>query len=152
MSAQTHVTFFIDRCLGSKRLATALRQAGITVEVHADHFAPDAADVDWLPQVGELGWVVLTKDANIARRTIEKMAVARAGIRLFTLTSQNLASADMIKILIQAIAPMQTFIRKYPAPFIAKIHRDSRIEMWRDQQTLLDELEDSETALHPPIL
>lgn len=73
MSSPETITFFIDRCLGSKRIVTALRQAGITVAVHEDHFPPDAADVDWLPQVGERGWVVLTKDANIARRTLEKM-------------------------------------------------------------------------------
>jgi predicted nuclease of predicted toxin-antitoxin system len=141
MSSPETITFFIDRCLGSKRIVTALRQAGITVAVHEDHFPPDAADVDWLPQVGEWGWVVLTKDANIARRTLEKMAVARAGMRLFTLTSQNLASGDMITILIKAIAPMQAFVRKHPAPFIAKIHRDSRLEMWRDRPALLDELD-----------
>lgn len=62
-------------------------------------------------------------------------------MRLFTLTSQNLASGDMITILIKAIAPMQAFVRKHPAPFIAKIHRDSRLEMWRDRPALLDELD-----------
>jgi predicted nuclease of predicted toxin-antitoxin system len=140
MSSQETRTFFIDRCLGSKRIVTALREAGLTVEIHEDHFPPDAADVDWLPEVGQLGWVVLTKDANIARRTLEKIAVARSNVRLFTLTSQNLASADMIAILVKAIGPMQNFVRNYPAPFIAKIHRDSRLEMWRDRETLLEEL------------
>jgi predicted nuclease of predicted toxin-antitoxin system len=140
MSSQETCTFFIDRCLGSKRIVTALREAGLTVEIHEDHFPPDAADVDWLPEVGQLGWVVLTKDANIARRTLEKIAVALSNVRLFTLTSQNLASADMIAILVKAIGPMQNFVRNYPAPFIAKIHRDSRLEMWRDRETLLEEL------------
>jgi PIN like domain len=45
--------FFIDRCLSSKKVVAALREAGFTVEVHEDHFAPDALDIDWLPQVGE---------------------------------------------------------------------------------------------------
>ncbi len=35
---------------------------------------------------------------------------------------------------------MQNFVHNYPAPFIAKIHRDSRLEMWRDRETLLEEL------------
>jgi hypothetical protein len=38
--------FFIDRCLGSKKIVAALREAGVTVEIHDDHFLPDAADVD----------------------------------------------------------------------------------------------------------
>ena len=133
-------TFFIDRCLGSKKIVAALREAGVTVEIHDDHFPPDAADVDWLPQVGAWGWVVLTKDANISRRTLEKIAVTRANVQLFILTAQQLASNDMIAILIKAIGPMQNFVHKHPAPFIAKIHRDSRLEMWRDREALLEEL------------
>jgi hypothetical protein len=35
---------------------------------------------------------------------------------------------------------MQNFVHKHPAPFIAKIHRDSRLEMWRDREALLEEL------------
>jgi PIN like domain len=102
---------------------------------------PDALDVEWLPQVGKWGWVVLTKDANISRRTLEKMAVARAEVRLFILAAQNLASADMIDILVQAIKPMEKFICSYPAPFIAKIYRDHRVELWRSRVELLSELE-----------
>jgi predicted nuclease of predicted toxin-antitoxin system len=134
------ITFFIDRCLGSKKVVAALREAGLIVEIHADHFAPDALDIEWLPQVGEREWVVLTKDANISRRTLEKMAVARAGIRLFILASQNLASAEMIDILVQAIEPMKNFVQKHPAPFIAKIYRNHQVEMWRSCEALLDEL------------
>jgi hypothetical protein len=35
---------------------------------------------------------------------------------------------------------MQEFARKNPAPFIAKLYRDARIELWKDRQLLLDEL------------
>jgi predicted nuclease of predicted toxin-antitoxin system len=115
------ITFFIDRCLGSKKVAVALREAGLTVEIHEDHFAPDALDVEWLPQVGEREWVVLTKDANISRRTLEKMAVARAEIRLFILASQNLASLEMINILVQAIEPMKNLVYNHSDCFFESI-------------------------------
>lgn len=134
------ITFFIDRCLGSKKVVVALRQAGLIVEIHADHFAPDALDIEWLPQVGEREWVVLTKDANISRRTLEKMAVARAGIRLFILASQNLASVEMIDILVQAMEPMKNLVYNHPAPFIAKIYRNHQVEIWRSREELLSEL------------
>jgi predicted nuclease of predicted toxin-antitoxin system len=134
------ITFFIDRCLGSKKVAVALREAGLTVEIHEDHFAPDALDVEWLPQVGEREWVVLTKDANISRRTLEKMAVARAEIRLFILASQNLASLEMINILVQAIEPMKNLVYNHPAPFIAKIYRNHHVEIWRSREELVSEL------------
>jgi predicted nuclease of predicted toxin-antitoxin system len=138
------ITFFIDRCLGSKKVADALRQAGLTVEIHEDHFAPDALDVDWLTEVGAWQWVVLTKDANISRRTLEKMAVARAGIKLFILASQNIASPEMINILVQAIEPMKNLVYNHPAPFIAKIYRNHQVELWRSYEELLSEM-NSET-------
>ena len=143
MNSLSSTTFFIDRCLGSKRIVTALRRAGLSVEIHDDNFAPDAPDVNWLPIVGERGWVVLTKDANIARRTLEKIAVARSGVCLFILTSQNLSGNDMVEILTKAIVPMQNLVRKYPAPFIAKIYRDSSVEIWRDREALSKELNES---------
>jgi hypothetical protein len=40
-------TFFLDRSLGKNLVAEALRTAGVQVEVHDDHFAPDAKDEDW---------------------------------------------------------------------------------------------------------
>ena len=57
--------FFIDRSLGKKIVAQALRDIGETVEIHDDHFAPDAKDEDWLVEVGKRGWIVLTKDDRI---------------------------------------------------------------------------------------
>jgi hypothetical protein len=31
-------TFFIDRCLGNKLIVETLRSAGVSVEIHDDHF------------------------------------------------------------------------------------------------------------------
>ncbi len=72
------------------------------------------------------------------------MAVTRAGIKLFILTSQNIASFEMINILVQAIEPMKNLVYNHPAPFIAKIHRNHQVEMWRSYEDLMSEL-NSET-------
>jgi hypothetical protein len=57
MTQPKSITFFIDRCLGSKLIVEKLRDAGITVETHDDHFDKDAKDVDWLPSVGQRDWM-----------------------------------------------------------------------------------------------
>jgi hypothetical protein len=57
------IVFFLDRSLGKKRVAIALRNAGAIVHLHDDYFSPDARDEEWLSVVGEHGWVVLTKDS-----------------------------------------------------------------------------------------
>ena len=73
--SNSEIIFFIDRCLGKKHIATALQSSGIAVEIHDDHFGQNAIDVDWLPEVGRRGWVVLTKDARISKNHLERMAV-----------------------------------------------------------------------------
>jgi hypothetical protein len=72
------ITFYIDRCLGNKLIVETLRSAGVTVEIHDDHFAKDAPDLDWIPEIGKRGWVVLTKDARIGTNQLERLAVASA--------------------------------------------------------------------------
>ncbi|MTJ09777.1 hypothetical protein [Anabaena sp. UHCC 0204] len=54
MTQPQSITFFIDRCLGKKSIPETLRTAGITIEIHDDHFDKGALDVDWLPQEGVL--------------------------------------------------------------------------------------------------
>lgn len=141
-ASQTTI-FFIDRCLGRKKLAQALRALNLTVEIHDDHFAKDALDIDWLPEVGCQGWIVLTKDERIGKRTIERLAVASANVKMFVLTSQNLSGADTISAFIKAMTAMKSFARENPSPFIAKIYRDGRVSAWKNYQTLQEELERS---------
>jgi predicted nuclease of predicted toxin-antitoxin system len=141
MSQPKQVVFFVDRCLGKKQVPETLRSTGITVELHDDHFAKDAQDTDWLPQVGAKGWIVLTKDERIGKRTLEKIAVAQAGVKMFVLVSQSLSGVDMANAFKQAIKAIQTFVKDNPAPFIAKVYRDGRVEAWKDHEELLAEID-----------
>ena len=135
------ITFFIDRCLGNKCIVETLRKLGVNVEIHDEHFGQGAQDVDWLPEVGKRGWVVLTKDSSIGKNMLERMAVTRAEIKMFAFASQSISGKDMAAILLKEITLMQEFVRKNPAPFIAKIYRDGKISVWKDNQTLLKELQ-----------
>ena len=87
--------FFLDRSLGKRKVADALRQAGMQVEIHDDHFPPDAKDEDWLREVGRRGWVVLTKDKMIRHRASELLALRKACVSAFVLTSGNLSGGEM---------------------------------------------------------
>ncbi|MGH7140929.1 MAG: hypothetical protein ACREHD_34800 [Pirellulales bacterium] len=54
----------MDKCLGRKVIAGALRAAGEQVELLTDHFESDTPDSHWLRAVGERGWIILTKTPN----------------------------------------------------------------------------------------
>jgi hypothetical protein len=88
------LVFFIDRSLGRKIVAQALREIGETVEIHDDHFAPDAKDAEWLLEVGKRGWIVLTKDDRIRYRVTERTAIESATVRAFVLTRFKICRGD----------------------------------------------------------
>lgn len=140
MTDQKIITFFIDRCLGSKCIPDKLIEKGISVEIHDNHFAKDAKDTEWLPIVGNNKWVILTKDTRIGKNTLEKIAVASAKIKMFTFASQDIRGEEMAEILLKSITKIQEFVRKNDAPFIAKIYRDAKLKMWKDHITLNNEL------------
>lgn len=104
-------------------MAEALRNAGATVELHRDHFADDAPDVEWLDVVGRRGWVVLTKDDAIRRNPLERRALLAANVRAFILTSQNMSGSDMAELVVRVLPRIEKLARSTPPPFIAVVGR-----------------------------
>ena len=71
-------TFFTDRDLG-KQFPARLREAGLVVERHGDHFAADTPDAQWLAEVGRRRWIAITHDERIRYKTNDnhqRLAVA----------------------------------------------------------------------------
>lgn len=120
---------FLDRSLGRRVIATALRAAGATVEIHDDHFPPDAPDAHWLAAVGQRGWVVLTKDRRIRYRTLERAALLMAGVRAFVLTAGDLQGPEMARIFVRALPVITRVTARTPAPFIARVSKTGAVSM-----------------------
>ncbi|MFQ5925966.1 MAG: hypothetical protein ACE5MH_00850 [Terriglobia bacterium] len=123
------LVFFLDRSLGRKKIAAALRQAGAEVRVHDDLFPPNAKDEDWLPEVGRKGWVVFTKDRKIRYRASERAALMRAGVRAFVLTAGDLQGVEMAQIFVKALPAIFRFVARNSPPFIAKVARSGAVTM-----------------------
>ena len=121
--------FFLDRSLGKTLIATALRQAGALVHIHEDHFPQNAKDEDWLAQVGNNGWVVLTKDRRIRYRELELTALLNAGVGAFILTAGNLKGEEMARIFVKALPAMNKFLTKHDRPFIANLTSSGSVSM-----------------------
>jgi hypothetical protein len=120
--------FFIDRSLGRRSVAVPLRDAGLTVEIHDDHFPQDALDQDWLPIVGQRRWYVLTRDDRIRYRRLEATAVRRSKVGMFVVVSKNLTGPETARVILKALGGMRRFVAKHRRPFIARISRDGRVE------------------------
>lgn len=122
-------TFFLDRCLGKKILASALRAANLNIEVHDDHFSPDAKDEHWLQIVGGRGWIVLTSDRRIRYRGPELAALMTSGVRAFAFRSGNLTAQEMATIFLKALPRVSNLVRRDPGPFVASILRDGSVRV-----------------------
>jgi len=119
MSARPDVVYFTDRDLG-KRFPEILRSAGLAVEGHGDHFAPDTADEVWLEAVGSRGWIALTHDRRIRYKPNERDAVMRHGVALLVIVGAA-PFADLAFAFVATLPRIERFL----GPAQATIHRES---------------------------
>ncbi|MGH9517920.1 MAG: hypothetical protein ACRD3P_19810 [Terriglobales bacterium] len=117
----------MDRSLGRELIATALREANVSVKVHDDQFAPNARDEEWLAEVGKRGWIVLTKDRRFHTRVLEITAIARAKAKVFKLTAANIQGVDMATIFLKSIRKISRVAIGNPGPFIATVSKSGRV-------------------------
>ena len=118
-------------------MASPLRSLGLQVEIHDDHFSPDAPDSTWLKSVGQRGWLVLTKDKRIQHRLIEQAAVAAASVRLFALSGGNLTGDEMGAVFVKAHRRIIRVAQANRAPFIARVYKDGSVTVVMTRKNLV---------------
>jgi hypothetical protein len=102
------------------------------VQIHDDHFPQDATDIAWLRDIGQRGWIVLTKDTRIRYRSHEQTALMQAGVRAFVLVAGNLSGPEMAAAFVQALPAMRRFVARYQPPFIARVTRRGEVSMLKE--------------------
>jgi predicted nuclease of predicted toxin-antitoxin system len=117
------IVFFIDRSLGIEPLRTELINSGVVVKIHDDHFAKDEQDRVWLKEVGERGWVVLTKDHRLRYRPLEIAALRASKARVFILTAGNLRGSEIATAFLNALPKMHRLLESHKGPFVARVTR-----------------------------
>lgn len=115
--------FFVDRNLGARIFPGILRDAGLSAEVHRDHFAPNAPDEVWLPVVAQGGWIILTSDENLQRRVRERDALMHAGAAVFVVVGGDAKTEVLAKNFVHGLPKVEQALTETPLPFIAKLYR-----------------------------
>ena len=117
------LTFFLDYQIGRYVVAEALRGAGARVEVHIDHFAQNAPDLEWIPEVGRQEWVLITKDKNIRRNPLERKAYEESKVRGFIVTGKDMGGQDLAELLARCLPGMVRRAAGRPGPLLFTISR-----------------------------
>jgi 5S rRNA maturation endonuclease (ribonuclease M5) len=60
---------------------------------------------------------------------VERLALMKAGVAAFILTSGDLQGEEMAEIFVKALPAIQRFLLKHPKPFIAKIAKDGSVSL-----------------------
>ena len=135
--------FFTDRDLG-KKFPDILRAAGLNVERHADHFAQDCPDTEWLREVGQRGWIAVTHDGRIRYKPNELAAVMDNKVPLLVVIG-HAPYPQLAASFVTTQARILRFVENHAPPYIAKVYRPSasdvaanpaapgRIELWHPQ-------------------
>jgi hypothetical protein len=105
----------------NKSVLAVLKNAGVQVERHLDHFARGTPDEDWLPFVGTNGWILLTSDGKIRYRSNEKKAVIENSVRMFYFSNNNMSGEQMATAIEKALPKIYKLCAKQQPPFFAAI-------------------------------
>ncbi len=125
-------TFFIDRSLGARLVAEAIRagcEPGELVHVHDDHFPQDTTDTEWLKQVGARGWVVLTKDTRMRTNLVERETILASRVAWFALARGDLTAGHMGQVFCAALSGIRTALRRFEIPVIATVRMDGAVSV-----------------------
>lgn len=104
-----------------RTIGRRLEAEGLRIELHDDHFSQGTPDAEWLPVVGQRGWIVLTKDTRIRYRPNEKQALLAAGVRAFVFASGSLSGAEMSEAIVKALPKMLKLLTAHRRAFVARI-------------------------------
>ena len=120
------VVFFTDRDLGLK-FPAVLKQGGMQVERHDDHFAHDASDEEWLAGVSAKGWVAVTHDSRIRYKPNELRAVVEHRAALLVVVGAA-PFPELARSFVATSARILEFVITQQRPFIAKVYRPPAAE------------------------
>jgi uncharacterized protein with PIN domain len=131
------VRFYIDAdLLGLARVLAQLR-SDVTYPgdpggvVHKRHrppcpiTSPAVKDDEWIPQVANYGWLIITRDRQIQEHRLEIAAVRDYGARMVALTGDDARSVfDQLEVVMCRWRDLQHCLTE-PAPFIYAATRTS---------------------------
>lgn len=119
--------FFVDRSLGKRAIVEPLRSAGAVLEIHDDHFPIDCGDDEWIEAVTAKGWIILSKDKRVRKRSGHLQTLRAAGACVFVLTSGDTKGTENADAFVAALDRMKRIAAKYARPLIATVSRSGHV-------------------------
>lgn len=114
------MTFFLDNNL-SPKLAAGMSGFGEEVTHLQDHFPRDAKDPEWLPDIGQKGWYLITRDKNIRHKPAEIKALRQNRVGAFYLGGKSLKRCDLVEQLVRNWRRIKELAARTKRPFAFRV-------------------------------
>jgi hypothetical protein len=122
MLAPNAPTLFFDRDVGiSLPQALEVIQLPVAVEYHQKHFSQGSRDPEWMPAVGQRGWLLIGHDSRHHHRPQELAVIHEYAMGCFYLWGTNGRSWQKMRCFLNAYEGILEAVANEPRPFIYRI-------------------------------
>ena len=122
---------FLDRSIGTKKIALALRELGVDVQTIQDRYGDASStvkDVRWIADATQDGRILIGADQRIRYNPLERQTLCIHAARCFTFPRGNLTAAQMIDRIVLHL-PSIAQLAEQPGPFVYHISADAVVRM-----------------------
>jgi hypothetical protein len=130
----TAVLLFLDRSVGTRRIAGALRAAELDVETIADRYGAantHIPDEQWIAEASRDRRLLLSADKRIRYRPRERAAICEHAARCLTFAAGDLTAAQMIDLFLHHLPRVRT-VAAEAGPYVYHLTRDRLMKMTLD--------------------
>ena len=117
------VLFLDENLCNCQPILKSLEESGVKYERHLDHWPAGTPDEQWIPKVGEKGWILLTRDQNMRYNELELRQITLAKVREFVILGGNLNKNELAELVAAALPAMMKVCGKLKPPFIVSISK-----------------------------
>lgn len=123
------MNFFFDNNISPNiARALALLNDDCSICHLQDKYAPNTTDEEWLRDIGNQGFILITRDKKITKRKAELSAYKIHKIGAFILTGKNLRIWDLVKQLVLAWERIKELSERTQRPFAFSVRPKGKIE------------------------
>jgi predicted nuclease of predicted toxin-antitoxin system len=125
---------FLDRSVGTQKIAAALRALQLDVETIVDRYGAANStirDEQWIAEASRDGRLLISADQRIRYRPLERMAICLHAARCVTFAAGNMTADDMVALFLRHL-PQVVSVATGPGPFVYHLTRERLTKMTLD--------------------
>jgi PIN like domain len=130
----TSLRLFLDRSIGTRRIAAALRARQLDVETIADRYGPAnirVPDEQWIAEASADRRVLVGADKRIRYRPSERAAICANSARCITFAAGDLTADQMIALFLDHLDTVRR-IAEEPGPYVFHLTATRLVRMSLD--------------------